>query len=390
MRNVESSDGSVASPPPARRLINASNLRDGGGPAVAVSFIYDLSKWPDEAKKYAILVSDYVDRNLQSLGCRTEAFCEYKVKSYYGLSGFRGLGSELGRYEFVFTVFGPCYALGYRGRHLVGFADPWVAYPRNEVYRQLGWFRRLRTRFEWFVRELFYLNSTMLVCELEHVPIALKENSVLARRKMEIVHSAIPSIYSDRNRWRSVAIPRRDGVLNIGLISRNYLHKNLLILPGLKRVLRERHGLLAEFFVTFSAEEWEGCSQEFRSTINNVGLLKLDQCPSFYSLMDVVVFPSLLECFSAVPIEALYMEKPLVASDRAFVRDCCGEFAFYFDPINSAPESAGEAVIKALGRIADDPGYLKRAARHVEKFGSSERRSREYLRLMEGQLNASG
>lgn len=376
--------------PPASRLINAANLRDGGGPAVAVSFIYDLSRWPEEAGKYAVLVSEYVDRNLRALSCDTGVFREYHVQSHYGLAGLRGgLGSELRRFDLVFTVFGPCYALGYKGQHLVGFADPWVAYPRNEIYAQLSWLRGLKTRFEWFVRELFYLNSTLLVCELEHVPIALKENTFLARRRMEIVHSAIPSVYLERDHWREVAIPRQDGVLNLGLISRNYLHKNLAILPGIKRVLREKYGLTAEIYVTFADGEWRACSEEFRAAVTNVGLLTLAQCPAFYSAMDVVVFPSLLECFSAVPIEALYLEKPLVASDRPFVRDCCGDYAVYFDPINNAEATAAEAVVAAIKRTSADPEYLKRASRHVLKFGSSERRSREYLQLIERHVHES-
>jgi glycosyltransferase involved in cell wall biosynthesis len=383
--NLSSSDSAhLRQAPPASRLINAANLRDGGGPAVAVSFIYDLSRWPEEAGKYAVLVSEYVDRNLRALSCDTAVFREYRVQSHYGLAGLRGgLGSELRKFDLVFTIFGPCYALGYNGRHLVGFADPWVAYPRNEVYPRLGWLRGLRTRFEWFVRELFYLNSTVLVCELEHVPIALKKNTFLARRPMEIVHSAIPSVYLERERWKEIAISRKDGVLNLGLISRNYLHKNLAILPGLKRVLREKYRQPVEIYVTFADDEWQACSEEFRSEVINIGLLTLAQCPAFYSAMDVVVFPSLLECFSAVPIEALYLEKPLVASDRPFVRDCCDDYAVYFDPINNPETSAAEAVMEAIKRISVDSEYLKRAARHVQKFGSSQRRSREYLQLIE-------
>lgn len=370
--------------PLTRRLINAANLRDGGGPAVATSFIYDLSRWPEEAGKYAVLVSEYVDRNLRALGCVTEVFLDYRVQNHYGLAGLRGtLAKELRRFDLVFTVFGPCYTLGYKGRHLVGFADPWVAYPRNEVYPRLGLWRGLKTRFEWFARELFYLNSTLLVCELEHVPIALKKNTLLAHRPMEIVHSAIPSVYLERDRWQDVAIPRKDGVLNLGLISRNYLHKNLDILPEVKRALYENHGVTAEIYVTFAEEEWLACSAEFREAVTNIGLLTLSQCPAFYAAMDVIIFPSLLECFSAVPIEALFMERPLVASDRPFVRDCCGDYAVYFDPIENAGCAAAAAVMEALRRKSADPEYLKRAARHGQKFGSSERRSREYLQLIE-------
>ena len=48
--------------------------------------------------------------------------------------------------------------------------------------------------------------------------------------------------------------------------------------------------------------------------------------------MDAIIFPSLLECFSATPLEAMAMEKPFFASDREFIRDVCSDYALYFDP----------------------------------------------------------
>ena len=368
----------------ATRLINAANLRDGGGAAVAVSFIYDLSLFPSQACKYSIIVSKYVDSNLRRLNCDTKVFPEYIVQSYYGLQGFqRTFLSELRRFDLVFTIFGPCYAFGYKGRHIVGFADPWIAYPNNDVYKRYGYLRRLKIKLQWFIREVFYLNSSLLVCELPHVSKALRENTLLRLRRTSIVHSAIPSIFLDSSLWRHVSIPRKTGVLNLGLISRNYFHKNLGILPALKRILFERYSQSVEIFVTFSEDEWADCSADFRKQVNNVGILTLDQCPTFYSKIDIVIFPSLLECFSAVPIEALFMKKPLVASDRSFVRDCCGEFAFYFNPTIEPASSAALSVLAAIKRLKSDPLYLERAAQHVEFFGSSKRRTKDYLNLIE-------
>lgn len=371
-------------PSTARRLINATNLCYGGGAAVAVSFIYDVSRIPREAAKYSVMASEFVDRELRALRCPTDAFADYRVASHYGLRAlWSGLAREMERFDLVFTVFGPCYALGYRGVHLVGFADPWIAYPRNEAYGRLSLMAAWRTRFEWLLRELFYLNSSVLICELEHVPKALMRNTCLRRREMAVVHSAIPSVYSDPSLWLPVKIPRRTGVVNAGLISRNYPHKNLALLPSLKATLSHVHGLEVDFYVTFSDEEWAACTPEFRASIVNVGLLRLNQCPSFYEGMDVVVFPSLLECFSAVPIETLSMRKPLVASDRDFVRDCCDKFAFYFDPADL--DAAAVAFVRAWEHAADE-AYLTAACTHVQMFGSSLRRTQRYLAVIDSYI----
>jgi hypothetical protein len=75
------------------------------------------------------------------------------------------------------------------------------------------------------------------------------------------------------------------------------------------------------------------------------------------------------------------MRKPLVASDRGFVRDCCGEYAFYFDPTSA--DAAATSVVQALEKTAGEPAFLEKAYQHVQRFGSSKRRSEHYLRLIE-------
>ena len=58
--------------------------------------------------------------------------------------------------------------------------------------------------------------------------------------------------------------------------------------------------------------------------------MSLAQCPSYFKELDGIILPSLLECFSATPLEALIMGKPIFLSDRQFNKDVVGDFYFYF------------------------------------------------------------
>ena len=89
----------------------------------------------------------------------------------------------------------------------------------------------------------------------------------------------------------------------LGLISRNYTHKNLCILPDVKSCL-ESFGISVSIYVTFTDKEWNSMSHAFRSSIINVGPLFASSCVDFYKSLDGLVFPSLLECFSVSPFEA--------------------------------------------------------------------------------------
>src|SRR5690606_28113881 len=118
-------------------------------------------------------------------------------------------------------------------------------------------------------------------------------------------------------------------VIRLGYLSRAYMHKNLQIILPVAKALDDMTNTRFEFFVTLNESEWNGFSKEYRDVVKNIGPLSVAQCPSFYNLMDGVVFFSLLECFSATPLEALVMRKPLFASNKDFVRDVCADHATY-------------------------------------------------------------
>ena len=59
-------------------------------------------------------------------------------------------------------------------------------------------------------------------------------------------------------------------------------------------------------------------SRDFKKKVISLGELSINQCPDFYNNMDMIFFPSNLECFSATPLEALYMKKSIVCSDLPF------------------------------------------------------------------------
>ena len=56
---------------------------------------------------------------------------------------------------------------------------------------------------------------------------------------------------------------------------------------------------------------------------------------SFYNQMDIIFFPSNLECFSATPIESLFMQKKIVCSNYFFNKYYNSNLIEYFEPNDS-------------------------------------------------------
>jgi glycosyltransferase involved in cell wall biosynthesis len=318
-------------------LINCTNLHSGGGVAVASSFVDCLSHMHFEGFEIHLLLSSSVHRNLKEMGTNTGVFSTYKIANYFGLSAaWQGLDRHFRHIDLVFTVFGPAYFLSSRALHIFGFAQPNIIYPNNPIAMRSIFLNRLLTRAKYKTQEYFFSRADAIIVELEHVEIELKKLPLFKNIPMHVVYSSVHSIYKEPEKWMPITLLKISSNLKLGVISRNYPHKNLAILSEVKVCLWQRYNLDVDFYVTFTSDEWLKCDEKFRRNIINAGGLSLSQCPSFYSAMDGVIFPSLLECFSAVPIETMMIKRPLFASNLSFIHDVCGGHCNYFNPLDAS------------------------------------------------------
>ncbi len=383
----------VVSRPQRRRvLINAANLHVGGGVQVAVSFIYELAADPNliAGLEVTLIVSSEVHRNLQAINVDSSCFFLYEVFDIYGLRALSpSVGKKFVGYDLVFTIFGPLYLSFKLKLHIVGFGQSWILYPNNDATQRLSFLDRIVTRLKFSIQWFFFRHSSVLVGELEHVRRRLVEFKRFPADRVAVVRNCVSPIFFDRDKW----IPLNNSFLRasdsfvIGVVSRDYPHKNLDYFLNVLVCLDKRAGgRRFEFVVTLNESEWKRRSVNFRQRIKNVGPLSLAQCPAFYESLDAVLFPSLLESFSATPLEALLMRRPLFASDRAFVRDCCGEHAMYVDPED--PDVAATAILRWLEQDPIDRArWVNSAYEYVVTLPSSNSRAVNYCELIKSSLN---
>ncbi len=368
-----------------RLLIYAANLHVGGGVQVAASVISELAQWPDETNDVTVWASSCVNQNLEGLGFSPDIFGSYEVVDHRGIRArFSRDRSRVSNFDSIFVIFGPYYlgALhrnGSRPQVVMGFAQSWIIYPDAEVYAQLTPMRRWIARVKFFLQAQFFKRADTLVVELDHVKRGLIAQGIAKPDQVEVVHNCIASIYLNPVLWQVPTLPQRVARFRLGYVGRNYSHKNTRVFPEALAALRRDYQLDVELLVTFTQSEWEACGDDFRSAVVNVGALTMAQCPAFYQSLDAVVFPSMLESFSATPLEALVMMKPLFASDRAFVRDICGEFAQYFDPLD--PSDIARVVATGLSQPVD--AYkLAQARHHAINFSNASSRAKRYLEVL--------
>lgn len=326
-------------------IVFASNLHYGGGVQVATSTILDLSKNEEIAKNIHVYVSSKINSNLIETDFKSRNFYKYEILDSFGIfSIFQNNKILNNEYNVFFVIFGPFYSIKKPKNLIQGFANPWIINPQNDIFKSYNYIKKIVIKIKLEIQKYFFRRSSVLFVEDQSIKEDLIKLLHFDVERIKVIPNNISEIYFNSHLWQKIKFNFNPFInrIKIGYIGRNYPHKNTKILPYVKTILNNKYAMECEFFVTFSDKEWNNSSDFFKNNINNLGELTLSECPDFYLNMDAIIFPTLLECFSVTPLETFFMEKPLFASDRDFIKNICKDFPIYFNPLN--PEEIAKTI----------------------------------------------
>ena len=353
-----------------RIYINLSNISTGGAIQVAMSFI-DHVIYSENNHNFYFLFSSRLHKEIQK-----SHLAPFLNKLSYRIISKRTLFFYFAilQPKKIFTLFGPLYSIKLLSERdwISGFAQPWILFPKNKVYDELDLITRLRFKIIFWIQKGFFFNSHTLI--IEHEGIKAKLQEVFKRNNIIVANNCLNQIFLNPTNWKSIDIPKTKK-LKIGVIGRNYIHKNLKIIPEVHDFLEQNHSIKSQFYCTLTPEEMNKMSNDFKKKVISLGELSINQCPDFYNNMDIIFFPSNLECFSATPLEALYMKKSIVCSNLPFNKNIIGKFGVYFEP--NDPVSAAEKIASTLKKQNDE--QLKEAKKFVFSNFKSEDRFKIYI-----------
>jgi hypothetical protein len=363
-------------------LINTSNLHVGGGVQVAVSFIDELSKSTYNLNEIDLWISSEVFENLIIINTNLSSFKSYRVINFQGI---KSLFSPFLFINFlftqrkVFTLFGPFYILIKPSKHIMGFALPSLIYPETALSLLPKNFQKLKFLLKRYIQIYFFSKVDCLIVELEHVKTELTKFKLFKKLPIYIVHNCFSNIFLTPEKWENLFIEQTKQI-KIGYLGRNYNHKNLNILPEVHLILKNKYNLNIEFYVTLTSQEWESTTNHFKKFIINIGKLNVSQCPTYYSKLDAVIFPSLLECFSVTPLEALIMGKPIFLSNRHFNFDVIKNYGHYFDPLN--PNNIADVIYNYFINKNNEDTDFAFLKSYAYNFSNAQNRMNEYIKIL--------
>jgi glycosyltransferase involved in cell wall biosynthesis len=280
-------------------------------------------------------------------------------------------------HDVAFILFGPDYAPRRATRRVVGFADITSLHPESAMSETLA--MRLRFRARRRMSRARFDRYERVVVEAGHVARTLDDQWGLPADRLSIVPNTLNGVFLDEQAQESLPAVVPAGA-TFCYPTRAHPHKNLAVLGPAAQELRARHQIDVRFVLTLSDREWTDLPEDTRRHSVNVGPLRIAQVPALYRACSGAVFPSLAECFSAAPLEAIASRAPLVASKRDFVQEVVGKAAAYFEPTD--PVSLASALAETLTDHDQRTARVELGHEIARAWPTARDRARRYAELI--------
>lgn len=364
-------------------LINASNLKAGGGLQVADSICRELGRFTQH--HFIVVLSSFFSDTCAAVEQMSNAtLYTHDVKSDVATT-IRGRDEYLDnivkeeRVDVVLTVFGPSIWIP-KVPHLCGFARAQMVIKESPFYTQMGKKQLLIQRLRYGIREgAFKRCSKYFYTENPYISTRLEK--MWHGKKVYTVTNYYNQVFDQPEQWKENVLPKFDGITLL-TIATPYPHKNLTIAAKSAKMLREQHpGLKFRFVFSNERSEFQADISGMEDCFEFIGKVDIAECPSLYQQCDIVFQPTLLECYTAAYPEAMRMERPIVTTNLEFARGLCGKAAEYYSAVDA------QACADAIYKVATDKLLrellVAEGKEQLKKFDNYSQRAEKLIKFTE-------
>lgn len=331
-------------------LINASNLKAGGGLQVADSICREIHKF--QQHEFTVVLSSYLYDTFEALKeVSNIKLYRYDIKNsistiVFGREPFLDGLVNNNSIETVLTIFGPS-RWNPRIPHLSGFAISQILVPESPYFKILRRIDRIKYGIYNRLLEIAFKRSGKYFYT-ENPFISERLKKLFPDKTVYTVTNYYNQIFDNPSQWREIKLPSFDGVTLL-TIATPYIHKNVTIAASTARFLRKKYpDFRFRFVFSFDKEDFHADIKNIEENFLFIGRVDISECPSLYMQCDIVFVPTLIECFTAAYPEAMRMRKPIVTTDLEFAHGLCGDAAVYYSALDS------QDCANAIYRVASD------------------------------------
>lgn len=366
-------------------IINASNLKNGGGLQVAQSICGELQKYLQH--RFVVVLSTYINVEQVEFGDNVEVHT-YNIPQnirtvLFGRDVFLdGLAAEK-HVDAVLTVFGPSLWKP-RVPHLCGFARAQLLLNNPNDNYNLN-FSKIKEKLTYAIWAWgFRRSSDTFYTENAYISGMLPK--LIKGAKVYTVTNYYNQVFDQPERWRrDIQLSTFDGTTLL-TISSTAVHKNLGIMVPVAEYLESKYPNFNFRFVLTCKESPFELPERLNSHFVFIGKVDVSECPNLYEQADIMFMPTLMECFTATYPEAMRMEVPIVTTNLDFACGLCGDAACYYSAMDA--QAAAEAIYK----VATDNNYAKKLVtagkNQLKRFDNYEQRAKKLIHILEGMVKS--
>ncbi|RLE38321.1 hypothetical protein DRJ17_04340 [Candidatus Woesearchaeota archaeon] len=381
-----------------RILVNASNLRTGGGVQKAVEFINGVVEWGGD-HQWLFLTSPQVETNISfKTKCPNVRKAIIPITPAWWFAGHESRKTiKMLEHKFapdvVFTVGGPAY-IRFLAPHLMGYYVLWVMLPTKMAWSKIRGVRNKVRFWLWCRYNQFWAGfADRWVTETDVAAAGLAKRLRKPREYVFVIPNSCSYIYFEAQKKELDTHPGLRGrpadEYRLLVFTAYYSHKNLESIPEVAAALKAIDGKRKYCFVlTLESESsgWRSIQAQavklgVEDDIVNIGTQPVHLGPTLYRSCDALFMPTLLETFTATYPEAMAMKRPIITTDLDFARDICQDAAMFFIPDNA--RSAAEAIVAVSSDLELAERLVAAGERRLNDFGSSKERFQKCLNLLE-------
>ena len=359
-------------------MVNASNLRQGGGIQVADSICRLLNLFPQHM--FIVVLPNTLRQTGADISLYSNVAVYYYEIRNYVRSFFSQRDSFLDHLveehevNVVLTVFGPS-RWNPKVKHLCGFARAQVLPMDTPYFKNLSFRERVQN---FLVRQSFRINSDYYWTENPSVSELLKK--LFPRKHVFTISNSYNQVFDCPGKWVEHILPSFNGT-TILTITNYYPHKNLTIAIKIASFLKSHYpSFKFRFVFTIDKDVFPVLDDGLLPHFLFVGSVPIDECPSLYSQADIMFQPSLIECFTSTYPEAMKMKVPIVTTDLSFSRGLCGNAALYYSALSS--EDAGESIYRLASNDCLKRQLINNGLKRLGCFMSAEQRVRSLVDIL--------
>ncbi len=365
-------------------IINASDLKAGGGLQVADSICCELDKYPQH--HFVVVLSTYLQKTAERIAdyenVETIFYNYNKYNIWLLLTGRDSFMDRLVKeqnVQAVMSIFGPNLWVP-RCPHISGFARAHLLIPESDYYiRMTGW-ERTKERFLNKVLEYYFKRSSRYFYT-ENPFITERLKKLFPGIEVRTITNSYNQVFEHPENWKEKLLPKYDGASFL-CITAPYPHKNLPIAIEVAKIwLKTKPDFKFRFIFTINPEDFPPLPPDLAEHFQLIGKVDIAECPSLYNQCTAAFQPTLIECFTATYPEAMIMRKPIVTTDLEFARGLCGDAACYYEATDS------NAAAIALYKVSTDNEYAQKlinnGVKQLNNYDGYKQRTKKLLEYLD-------